>query len=739
MILIEFKPINLPGMKIESYKSIFKKLTCFLFLSLIPFLLFSQSYTYPETKTESKKDEYFGITIEDSYQWLENISAEEVENWKLSQDKFLQSYLSDVKSLNLISELIDALGETGNSYSIPQKGGSLYYYDVSEPDLEHDKVYQARSLSGQRKLILDMNKELEVGYDFNTFSASPDGKSLVFSISKEESNYGELWIYDLDKKKWAEKIDGTRGANVAWTNYGGFYFIYYGESERLATKEILPIPEIRYHTLFTDSSKDITVLERPEGSNMLFRLVSGHDGKHAVISTLDGRSDRNMVYLADATNSHKLYPLVPDDKYFLNYIGSHKDNFYFFSNKNASKGKVISINKNENAESRWKTIIPEMKETLAGGSTAGGNAMNLIGEKFVLLYREGTKTMVRIFSLEGEVQHEIPLETGWIGSGLVGVPNGDEAYLSLNTFLTPSSVIRIDLDTGKLSEPFDRELPINADDYISKNSYYTSHDGTKVPIYIAHKKGLKLDGSNPVFMYAYGFGGWVATPWYQSHLLAFLELGGIYVLPGVRGGGEFGNEWKEDGILLNRQNAINDYIAAGEYLIDQGYTSSGKIVANGWSASGSLAAAAVMQRPDLYGAAVIGIPYLDMLRYEEFSSFKGWNRSYGSVEDKAEFLNLYNWSPYHNIKKGTCYPPMIVTVGEKDQTAPPQHGYKFVAAMQEHQQNCSDPTLLKIVWGEGHGFGTTSEQSLETYSQEIAFLTKVLGLDTRKLKKMSSN
>ena len=203
------------------------------------------------------------------------------------------------------------------------------------------------------------------------------------------------------------------------------------------------------------------------------------------------------------------------------------------------------------------------------------------------------------------------------------------------------------------------------------------------------------------------------------------------MLPGVRGGGEFGDEWREAGLRLNRQNAIDDYIAAAEFMVSEQYSSAGKIVANGWSASGSLAAASVLQRPDLFGAAMIGIPSLDLLRYQHFTAFKGWTRGYGSSENPKEFSSLYAWSPYHNIKTNSCYPPMLVTVGEKDGTTPPQHGYKFVAAMQHHQKDCDHPALLKIVWGEGHGFGTTSEQTRTTESQELAFLAKVLGIDVK--------
>ncbi len=696
--------------------------------------LAAQMANYPKVKKHAQLTELHNIHIKDAYQWMEDLNDPELHAWMSSQDDYLHQLL-DESSLELIKSGINWFGQTGKGYSVPRKGGDLYYYNITDPALRHSLLCRKKGLEGEPEILLNMNDELEEGQTYGGFSLSPSGKTLVCWMRTGQNRYGQLHVFDLQKGQWREVLDGTTSANIAWTKDGGFYYNYYGPSAQLNSRAFAPQPVVKFHRIGSDPQSDISIKKRPEGSNMIFRIASAHDEEQVVISTLDGRSDRNAVFIVDKTQ--KVIPLVPHDEYMLNYVGSKGDAFYFYSNQNAPNGKIIRIDKNAPEEDNWKTIIPEMKETLAGGSTAGGNAMNLIGDHFTLLYREGTQNMIRIFDIKGEKKHEIKLETGWIGSGLVGKPTGREVWFSLNTFLSPSNIYRIDLRTGEMQQYFDRNLPIDRNDYTTRNTYYTSFDSTKVPIYICHKKALKMDGQNPVFMYGYGFGGWVATPWYQPHLLTFLEMGGIYVLPGVRGGGEFGDAWKDAGILLNRQNAIDDYIAASEFLIGEGYTSAGRMIANGWSASGSLAAAVTMQRPDLYGAAMIGIPSLDMVRYEQFTAFKGWTRGYGSVADQEEFMNLWSWSPYHNIKSNTCYPPMIVTVGEKDQTTPPQHGYKFVAAMQEHQSDCDGQVVLKIVWGGGHGFGTDAEQRLVTQSQEMTFLSKVLDLDVNQLKPIS--
>jgi len=716
-------------------KKLRHSITILLFTGLIfcvSIATWAQGTPYPKTQQIFKFEDYHGIKITDPYQWMETVNAEPVQSWMKAQDKAINSYLDNETVIPLIKNSMNRFGKTGVRYSVPMKGGKYYFYGVQNPELKHTILYTKKGLYGKAKLLLDMNKELVGEETFGGFSVCPNGNFIVLLIREGQSSYSKLKIYNVNKREWyEEELEGVASTNIGWTYNNGFYYIHYGEMEALNKKEVPPHSIIKYHKISSPQNKDIPIMEatRKKGEAlMLFSISSAHDFQHLVVTTQQGRSDKNLLHLIDVKDHSKIALVeVMEDKF--NYVGSKGNYFYFYTNKNAPNGKIIAIDKENPDSSNWKTVIREREEVLAGGSTAGGNAMNFIGDKFTLLYREGTHTQILVFDLKDKVTHTIPLETGWIGSGLVGRSEGAEVWFSLNTFLSPNSVYRLDLKTGLAEVFFDRGLPINRDDYKVENTYYKSKDGTKVPIYICHKKDLKLDGKN----HAYGFGGWVATPWYQPQMLTFLEMGGIYVMPGVRGGGEYGDAWRDAGIKLHRQNAIDDYISATEFLIEKKLTSPGLVVANGWSASGSLAAAVTMQRPDLFGAALIGIPSLDMLRYEEYTAFKGWTSGFGSVENKEEFLNLYKWSPYHNIKANTCYPPMLVTVGEKDQTTPPQHGYKFVAALQAHQR-CDNPVLLKIVWGGGHGFGVTNEQTVETKSQEIGFLTQVLDLDVKKLK-----
>lgn len=690
--------------------------------------LFGQSLQYPPSQRNMVIDEYHGLKISDPYQWLEKVESPKVQSWMQAQDELLQGFISNTEQYQSIYARIEQLEDTGTNYGVPQKSGAFYYYNTWPKNLKHALLYQRQGIKGTSKVILDLNEILEAeNLAYNGFSVSPEGKYIALSITENQSRWNQLWLYDIQKGALLqEKIHGLANAAVAWLkNDLGFYYVRYGSKDELEKNELNT--SIHVHQVGSPAKSDQPIFRIPEAPTTLYSLFMDADRDHAIIQAYQGRSDRNAVYLLSTKNNAVVQDLAPKSTAALNYIGNQGSNYYFYSNDQAPNGKVVRIN--SNAPKHIKTLIPEQHQVLAGGSTAGGNAMNFIGGKFVLLYRKGTQQQIKIFESSGTLRTTIELETGWIGSGIQGAKDGKEAWYTLNTFLDPSTVYRIGLETGKNTDFFQRKLPINKAEYVTRNTYYESFDGTKVPIYIVHKKGLRKSQGNPVYMYAYGFGGWVAVPWYQPHLLTWLDMGGIYVLPGVRGGGEFGDAWKEAGIRKNRPVAIKDYIAAADFLVQEGYTKAGRIVANGWSASGSLAAAAVQKRPALFGAAMIGIPSLDLFRYTAFTPFKGWTMGYGSPAIEAEFNTLYQWSPYHNIKSNTIYPPMMITVGEKDNTTPPQHGYKFVAAMQEHQQMETAPTLLKIVWGGGHGFGTTNEQRRETYSQELYFLVKVLGLD----------
>ena len=414
-----------------------------------PFIL-SQDLQYPEAKRVHQIDNYHGIEISDPYRWMEDVDTEEVKNWMKAQDETLHQFLDDENRNTLIKNSIERLNKTGDSYSVPIKGGDYYFYSIWNSNMRHSKIFYRKGLQGKPELLLDMNEELGEGESYNGFSVCPNGEFMVVRIRKGQDRFGQLKIYNVDKKEWYEEaLEGTSSPNIAWTNNDAFYYLYYGETELLNSNETAPHSVIKFHRTNTSQLNDKIVLEAPKNNDepiTLYTIISSHDYKNIVIKTRQGRGDKNKLYLIDV-ESHDINPLVETADDMFNYVGSKGDRFFFYANNNAPNGKVIEISKNNPAKKYWKTIVPEQKETLAGGSTAGGNAMNFIGDKFTLLYREGTQSKICIFNLEGQLEHSIPVETGWIGSGLVGQADGEEAWYSLNTFLSPSNVMRIGLNT----------------------------------------------------------------------------------------------------------------------------------------------------------------------------------------------------------------------------------------------------------------------------------------------------
>ncbi len=689
---------------------------------------------YPEAHRVDQTDNYHGTMVTDPYRWMEDTESEEVQDWINAEEELLESYISENPLREAILKRIQTLGKTGKSYGIPIKRGDHYFYGIKDPEERFMIQYTQKGLEGDLKVVYDPNTALsETNKTNGGYSISPNGKYMAVRTRNGQSSFGDITILDIAKNKTSnEVIPGTANTKMVWNgNENGFYYINYGDTEDLISGNSTPFGQIKYYEVNTSIDADKIIFSNPDHLDWLYNIAVSQDNKYLVITVLAGSASKNMVYLKELKHpDSKVKPFLTKNDYAYTYLGSESDKFWFYTNNGAPKGRIIVIDVNHPDSSIWKEVIPEADEAIAGGSSQGGNAMIISGGKIVLLYRKGPVSFIKLFDLEGNLEKKLNLETGWIGSGLVGNWDGAEVWYSLTTFTAPTRVYRLDLNK-QTSEPyFNLDLPINPDDYVTKHIFYKSKDGTKVPLFIAHKKNLKLDGNNPAFMYGYGYGGWVATPWYQPHMLTWLDMGGVYAMPGIRGGGEYGEEWRLAGIRLNRQNAIDDYLSAAEWLVENKYTSPKLMVANGWSASGSLAATSVMQRPDLFGAGLVGIPSLDLLRYHLFRPLKGWTRGYGSSEIKEEFDVLYSYSPLHIIKEGQCYPPILVTAGEKDETVPPQHGYKYVASMQ-YNQSCDNPIMLKIVRGAGHSFGTTTQQFQETVADELTFLSQVLGLEVK--------
>lgn len=692
---------------------------------------------YPLARRVEHVDEYHGVEVADPYRWMEEMDSEETRAWMEAEAELLERFLSEVPAHAAILERIHELGELGSAYGVPVRGGDRFFFNRVEPGQDQPVVFVSERLGEEDRVLIDGNTYFEdPELRLSGFTASPDGRFLAFRVTRGQSRWGILRIIDVDSgHELPDRLETLGSATVAWGELGGrqgFFYVGYGNYEDLEAGRSEPLAEIHYHEVGTPQSADELVYSRPDEPSWLYGPAVTEDGRYLIVHVFDGGVAGNRVLYKDLMRRGAELEEIPTERgATYSFLGSVGTRFWFYTDQDAPHGRIMNldIDIDEPGLARWVQVVPEGEGggIMAGGSTVGGNAMSLTGGKLVALYREDVRGVLRVFDLEGNLEHERLLDIGWIGSGFVGRQSESEIRFSLNTFTRATTVYSFDLESKELSPIFERDLRIDPDDFVTEQVFYKSEDGTRVPMFIAYKKGLERDGSHPVYMYGYGYASWVAVPWYQAQMLTWIELGGIYAMPGIRGGGEYGEEWHQSGIRLKRQNAIDDFIAGAEWLIEQGYTSPALMVANGGSASGSLAAAAILQRPDLFGAGMINRPSLDMLRYDKVSTFKGWTRGFGSAEDPEEFEVLYSYSPLHIIEPDVCYPPIMVMAGERDQVTPPLHTYKFVATLQANRE-CRNPFLLKIVWGAGHSFGTTREQREETFADQLAFLVRVLGL-----------
>jgi prolyl oligopeptidase len=421
-------------------------------------------------------------------------------------------------------------------------------------------------------------------------------------------------------------------------------------------------------------------------------------------------------------------PLMPEADANYTYLGSRGKRFWFFTDRDAPRGRVIALERDRAEPASWKEIVPQAAEPVAASSAVGGNALGMFANRILLVYLEDGRPVLRVFDAEGRLRAEPRLPAGGqIWGGFSGSPDDAEVFYRFLGLTHASTTYRLDLETNETSIFSSSDSAGRTGDIAIEQVFYRSADGTRVPMFLAHRKGFRRDGRSPAFLYGYGAFGWVSFLWYQPFVLNWLALGGVYALPGIRGGGEYGEDWHRAGAGRSKPRAIDDYVAAAEWLVTNGYTSRSRLVANGGSASGGVVAAAVLQRPELFGAAVIDRPVLDMLRFDRFSQAAYWLPEFGSPLDRGDFAALRAWSPYHNVRKGGCYPPMVVMAGEKDQVAVPLHAYKFTAALQA-AQDCANPVLLQVVRGAGHNFGTTPEQTAGTWADETAFLARVLSV-----------
>ena len=684
---------------------------------------------YPTTKKVDQVDDHHGTKVADPYRWLEDDVREskDVAAWVEAQNKVTFGYLEQIPERGYINQRITELWNF-EKFSAPSKRGGRYYYSHNSGLQNQYVLYVQDSLDGEARVLMDPNTWSDDGTVALAGTAfSDDGNYVAYGVQDAGSDWRTWKIMEIDTGRTLDdELQRIKFNSPVWSKDSkGFFYARYPEPSDDAEFQALNLNmKVYYHRLGTPQSQDVLVYERPDEPEWGYGCDVTEDGRYLVITIWKGTDDRYRVVYRDLEEPYGLpTDLISNFEYEYTFIGNDGPVFYFKTNLDAPRRRVVAIDIRKPEKENWREIIPQRDETL--------DSVGLVGNLFVASYLKDAQTQVNIHSMSGDFIREVEFPGIGSASGFGGKRGDTETFYSFASFATPPTIYRYDLVTGK-SELFRQaEVKFNPDDYETKQVFYPSKDGTKVPMFIVHRKGLKLDGSNPTLLYGYGGFNIPLTPRFSVSRLAWMDLGGVYVSANLRGGGEYGEAWHKAGTKLQKQNVFDDFIAAGEWLIDNGYTSKKKLAIMGGSNGGLLVGACMAQRPDLYGACLPAVGVMDMLRFHKFTAGRFWVDDYGSADNADEFKALYAYSPYHNLKDGTSYPPTMVTTADTDDRVVPGHSFKFAARLQEAHHGAA-PVLIRIETKAGHGSGKPTAKIIEELTDEWAFLVKNLGMTIRR-------
>jgi len=673
---------------------------------------------YPETKTVEQTDNYHGTDVSDPYRWLEKEKSEDVKAWVEAQNSLARPYLAKLPTREHYKERLTALWDY-EKYSTPYMVNGKLFYSYNDGLQNQYVLYMADGVNGEPEVLIDPNTLSEDGtVSMASTELSPKASYLAYMLSDGGTDWKTIHVRNTSNKSdLTDLIKGIKFSNIAWLpDESGFFYSRYPQNDAGEYDDSQTV-SIYFHAIGTaqDEDKKVFAFDDKPTWNPYPSVVQ--DGDTLLISVFEGYQ-ANGVYAKSLVNENsELVPVFDkwDGRYDL--IGEHNDTLFFTSTAGAPTGKVIKVSY-EGGVKATETVIESTSDTLS--------SVSLLGEKLFAQYLKDVKGQVSVFDLNGLKVDEIAFSDIGSVSGFYGSKNAETTFYKLTGFTNPGQVYAYDIQSGESSLFKTIDTGINYDNYETKQIFYTSKDGTKVPMFIVHKKGLKLDGSNKTLLYGYGGFNISLLPRYSVSRMVWVEQGNVLAIANLRGGGEYGQQWHKAGTKLNKQNVFDDFIAAGEYLIESGYTSPEKMGIQGGSNGGLLVGATLTQRPDLFSAALPAVGVLDMLRYHTPSAnARAWSSDYGLSENKDEFDALYAYSPLHNTTPGTCYPATLVTTGDHDDRVVPWHSYKFAAQLQA-DQSCDNPVLLRVETRAGHGAGTPTWMQIEGYADQWAFLESAL-------------
>ncbi|HET7756504.1 MAG TPA: prolyl oligopeptidase family serine peptidase [Steroidobacteraceae bacterium] len=673
---------------------------------------------YPVTARVDVADNFFGTRVADPYRWLENLGSPAVQQWVAAQNAVSRPRLDAIPQRRWLKARLSELWNY-ERFDVPVRRGGHYFYLHNDGRQNQSVLFDSGALDSPGRVLFDPNAvRADATVAISEFAPDDQGDLVAYAVSDGGTDW-QVWRFRRvsDESDLADTLHHTKFWGVSWAHDGSG--VYYSRYPALADGkgDDSGRPSLYFHRLGTAQEDDRLVYAVTDHPT---RIPSGRvtdDGRYLVITEFDGY-EKNGVDLLDLRSPRaRVTPLFAAWDALYTFIGSRGDELYFRTTKDAPRGRVIAVD--ARAPATWRTVVPEASAALEEASYVGG--------RFIARYVEDAYGIARLYERDGRPAGEVPLPGKGGIDGFRGKGRQTETFFGYTDFLTPRRIYRLDVPTNQVTLWRAPQLPVSGAAYLTEQVFYTSKDGTRVPMYITHRRDLARDGNQPTLLYGYGGFDISLTPQYRPAVQAWLEMGGVYAEANLRGGGEYGEAWHKAGTLVHKQQVFDDFIAAAEYLIDQHYTRSARLGIYGRSNGGLLVGAVLTQRPDLFGAALPAVGVLDMLRYQTASAnARQWSSDYGLAEASPQLFNaLYAYSPYQNVKKGTCYPPTLVTTADHDDRVVPWHSYKFAAALQAAQA-CPNPILIMVETRAGHGAGKPVWMQVDDYADQWAFLAKWL-------------
>ncbi len=680
-------------------------------------------FAYPVTAKTNQVDFYHGVRVADPYRWLEDDNSPETKAWVEAQNKVTCGYLEKIPERETIRKRLTEIWNY-ERYGVPVQFGGRYFYTRNDGLQNQSVLYSADSLDSPGRALLDPNKLSKDGTVALSGSAlTADGKLIAYGLSEAGSDWQRWKVRDVGTgEDLNDEIRWVKFSGASWTKDGkGFFYSRYREPDgKTQLTALNRFHKLYFHRIGSPQSEDALIYERPDKEDWGFSGGVTEDGRYLIISVSKGTDTKNGIFYKDLQEANAaVVELLPDFDALYDFVTNDGPVFWFRTDSRAPRGRVVSIDIRDPKKAQWKEIIAESNDTL--------RSVSAVNDQLITTYLKDASSAVRIFELGGKPLREVALPGLGTVTGFGGLRKDKETFYSFTSFIEPATIYRYDLVKGTSSIFRRPSVKFDSCTYETKQVFYPSKDGTRIPMFITHKKGLRLNGLNPTYLFGYGGFNLSQTPGFSASLIVWMEMGGVYAMPNLRGGGEYGEEWHQAGMKGKKQNVFDDFIAAGEWLIANRYTSREKLAIGGGSNGGLLVGACMTQRPDLFAAALPAVGVMDMLRFHKFTIGWAWTSDYGSADNAEDFKTLHAYSPLHHLRAGTRYPSTLVTTADHDDRVVPAHSFKFVAALQEAHRG-DNPVLIRIETRAGHGAGKPTAKVIEEQADRWAFLCHELNI-----------